>query len=84
MKLEEILPEIRNGRRFKRAIWDNYYTIEEQRDASLCTLLGFDFELEPNENVKKVISREDLEKAWIETYGVAGSHFREVCERLGL
>lgn len=67
MKLEEILPEIRKGRRFKlpgRVIWlSGFETVTFYGD-----LMSEHFELEP---IKKEISREDLERVW----NKAGGHW---------
>lgn len=77
MLLEEILPEIRKGRRVKNKLHEDYFI-------PMPMMLDESWELEP---LKKEISRDDLAKAWI----VSHSHsdvkeviFSTLCRILGL
>lgn len=67
MKLEEILPELRKGRRAKRKRWAPFYSCDEiAADLSLDTqsILADDWELEPLPPKTVTITREELAKAW--------------------
>ncbi len=92
MKLEEILPEIRKGRRFKRkhfTHWEAEGVPSCDEEISLWSILSEDWELEP---IKKLISREDLEMAWDKTvfptnYALDSKksmYFENFCKELGL
>lgn len=62
MTLDEILPEIRKGRKFTRKGWGKHYSLQEARDFKLVDMMYLDdFELEPLPKSKL--------KAWIGSYG---------------
>jgi hypothetical protein len=61
MKLEEILPEVRKGRRFRLANCADANWIDKYWRLSLSELDNNDWELEPQ---IKSISLDDLKKAW--------------------
>lgn len=92
MKLEEILGEIRKGRRFRMKRWEDQSYIEigayNAFTFTVKDLLADDFELEP---IKREISRDDLAKAWYKASGQIGATesqfnrlFKLLCQELSL
>lgn len=85
-KIEEIIGEIRKGRRFRRPGYPWGYIGDSQGVMRCSSLAVDDWELE---SVKKEITREDLAKAWDSLkFGVLSSDrstlFDDLCKDLGL
>lgn len=64
MKIEEILPEIRKGRKFRRKCWTSGYFHANQLYLDDVNLNAQDWELEPIPPQPITITLENLIKAW--------------------
>lgn len=80
MKLEEILPEIRKGRRFRPNSSWRWCESDEMYSFSLEYVLNDTWDLEP---IKQKLSKEDIGRAWDKHACVGKYSFELFCAELG-